>query len=217
MMQIMWVRMPGQTWPGAAATFLGMWLVMMAAMMLPSLTPMLWRYRQAVSKSTRTRIGGLTALVGLGYFCIWALIGLLVFPLGAILVMAEMHWSMLAHAIPVLSGVMMVGAGAVQLSAWKARQLACCRRAPGHGRALSASAGSAWRQGLRLGWKCTACCASLTAILLVTGLMDLRAMAVVTAAISAERLLPSGERIARLLGFALIGAGLLVIAVQLST
>src|SRR6266850_4194636 len=39
--------MPGQTWPGAAA-FLGMWVVMMVAMMLPSLVPMLWRYRQAV-------------------------------------------------------------------------------------------------------------------------------------------------------------------------
>jgi predicted metal-binding membrane protein len=32
-----WMRMPGQTWPGAAASFLGMWVVMMVAMMLPSL------------------------------------------------------------------------------------------------------------------------------------------------------------------------------------
>jgi predicted metal-binding membrane protein len=36
---------PGQTWPGAAASFLGMWVVMMVAMMLPSLVPMLRRYR----------------------------------------------------------------------------------------------------------------------------------------------------------------------------
>ena len=41
----------GWTWPGAAASFLGMWVVMMVAMMLPSLVPMLWRYRQAVPAS----------------------------------------------------------------------------------------------------------------------------------------------------------------------
>ena len=35
-MAMAWTRMPGQTWPGAAASFLGMWVVMMVAMMLPS-------------------------------------------------------------------------------------------------------------------------------------------------------------------------------------
>ena len=45
-MSMTWMRMPGQTWPGAAASFLGMWIVMMVAMMLPSLVPMLWRYRE---------------------------------------------------------------------------------------------------------------------------------------------------------------------------
>jgi predicted metal-binding membrane protein len=40
------MRMCGRTWPGAAASFLGIWVVMMVAMMLPSLVPLLWRYRQ---------------------------------------------------------------------------------------------------------------------------------------------------------------------------
>ena len=40
-MSMAWMRMPGQTWPGAAASFLAMWAVMMVAMMLPSLVPML--------------------------------------------------------------------------------------------------------------------------------------------------------------------------------
>ena len=43
-LSMMWMRIPGQTWSGAAASFLGKWVVMMVAMMLPSLTPMLWRY-----------------------------------------------------------------------------------------------------------------------------------------------------------------------------
>src|SRR5262245_12996716 len=49
-MSMAWMRMPGQTWPGAAASFLAMWLVMMLAMMLPSLVPMLRRYREAVGR-----------------------------------------------------------------------------------------------------------------------------------------------------------------------
>ena len=54
-MSMTWMRMPGQTWPGAAASFLGMWVVMMVAMMLPSLLPMLWRYRQAVGRTGEAR------------------------------------------------------------------------------------------------------------------------------------------------------------------
>ena len=67
-MSMAWMRVPGQTWAGAAVAFLGMWVAMMAAMMLPSLIPMLWRYRQAVAGTGRTRLTGLTALVGAGYF-----------------------------------------------------------------------------------------------------------------------------------------------------
>ena len=67
-MSMAWMRMPGQTWPGAAASFLGMWIVMMVAMMLPSLVPMVWRYRAAVGRAGATRLAGPTALVGAGYF-----------------------------------------------------------------------------------------------------------------------------------------------------
>ena len=52
-MSMAWMRMPGQTWAGAAASLLGMWIVMMVAMMLPSLVPMLWRYREAVAGAVR--------------------------------------------------------------------------------------------------------------------------------------------------------------------
>jgi predicted metal-binding membrane protein len=50
------------------------------------------------------------------------------------------------------------------------------------------------------------------AILLVVGIMDLRAMAVVTAAITVERLMPAGERIARATGTVVVVAGLVLIA-----
>ena len=211
-MSMAWMRMPGQTWPGAAASFLGMWIVMMVAMMLPSLAVMLWRYREAVGRIRETRLGGLTALAGAGYFFVWAAFGMAAFPLGMALAEIEMQQPALARAVPVAIGVVVLIAGVVQLTAWKARHLACCRVAPGRGRTLPADAGTAWRHGLRLGLHCSRCCAGLIAILLVIGVMDLRAMAVAAAAITGERLAPAGERVARAIGVGVVGTGLILIA-----
>jgi predicted metal-binding membrane protein len=211
-MSMAWMRMPGQTWSGAAASFLGMWVVMMVAMMMPSLVPMLWRYRQAVGRTGETRLGGLTAIVGAGYFFVWTVFGMAVFPLGVALAAVEMHQPPLARAVPIGVGVVVLMAGALQLTAWKARHLACCQETPGRGRTLPADAGTAWQHGLRLGLHCSYCCAGLMAVLLVIGVMDLRAMAVVTAAITAERLAPAGERVARATGIFVVGAGLFLIA-----
>jgi predicted metal-binding membrane protein len=202
-MSMAWTRMPGQTWSGAAASFVGMWVVMMGAMMLPSLTPILWRYRQAAGT---TRPGQLTALAGAGYFFVWALFGLAIFPLGAALADAETRLPSLARAVPIAAGVVVLIAGALQFTAWKARHLACCRALPE--RDLNA----ALRYGTRLGLHCGYSSAGLTAILLAIGVMDLRAMALVTASITAERLAPSGERVARAIGAIAIAAGLFLIA-----
>jgi predicted metal-binding membrane protein len=134
------------------------------------------------------------------------------FALGVALAAAEMQLPALARAVPIATAAIVLGAGALQFSAWKARHLACCREAPGRGRTLPADAGTAWRHGLRLGRHCSTCCAGLTAILLATGIMDLRAMAAVTAAITVERLAPGGERAARAIGAVIVGAALLLIA-----
>jgi len=210
-MSMAWMRMPGQTWPGAAASFLGMWVVMMVAMMLPSLVRMLWRYRQAVGRTGERRLARLTALVGVGYFFVWTVFGMAAFPLGVALAAIEMQQPALARAVPIAVGVVVLIAGSLQLTAWKARHLACCREAP-DGRTLPADAGTAWRHGLRLGLHCSHCCAGPMAILLVIGVMDLRAMAIVAAAITVERLAPAGERVARAIGVVVVGAGLLLIA-----
>jgi predicted metal-binding membrane protein len=50
------------------------------------------------------------------------------------------------------------------------------------------------------------------AILLVIGVMDLRAMAVVASAITVERLAPAAERVARAMGAVIIGTGVFLIA-----
>jgi predicted metal-binding membrane protein len=189
-----------------------MWLVMMVAMMLPSLVPMLWRYRLALGRTGERRLGRLTALLGVGYFFVWTVFGMAVFPLGVGLATIEMRQPALARAVPLAVGVVVLIAGSLQLTGWKARHLACCGEAPGCGRTLPADAGTAWRHGLRLGLHCSCCCAGLMAILLAIGVMDLRAMVVVAAAITVERLAPARERVARAIGAVAVGAGLLLIA-----
>jgi predicted metal-binding membrane protein len=212
-MSMAWMRMPGQTWPGAAAAFLGMWVVMMVAMMLPSLVPMLWRYRQTVGRTAETRLGLLTVLVGVGYFFVWTVFGMAVFPMGIALAEVETQQSALARAVPIAVGVIVLLAGELQFSAWKARRLACCRELSASARAgVSANYGEAWRHGLRLGLHCSYCCAGPMAILLVMGVMDLRVMALVAAAITLERLAPAADQVARAIGAVVIGAGLFLIA-----
>jgi predicted metal-binding membrane protein len=211
-MSMAWMRMPGQTWAGTAAAFVGMWVAMMVAMMLPSFLPMLRRYRQAVGMAGENSLGRLTMVVGLGYFFVWTAFGMAAFPVGVTLAALEMQQPALARAVPAAVGVVVLIAGALQFTAWKAHHLACCREAPGPGRALPADAGTAWRHGLRLGLHCTLCCAGFMAILLVIGVMDLRAMAVVTAAITVERLASAGERAAQSIGVVVVVAGLLLTA-----
>ncbi len=210
-MSTMWMRMPGQSWAGTAASFLAMWGAMMVAMMLPSFAPALWRYRKAVQRSAFAPIDRLTALVGAGYFVVWTAVGAIVFPLGvALSALATPHPS-LARIAPIAVGAAVLLAGVTQHTRWKARQLVFCREAP-RDHALSPDARAAWRHGLRLGVHCVGSCAGLTAVMLVAGMMDLRVMAVVTTAITVERLAPSDVRVVRAIGDVVVVAGLVLIA-----
>jgi len=211
-MSMPWIPMPGQTWPGTAASFLSMWIVMMVAMMLPSLLPMLWRYRQAVERTGEVRLGRLVTLVAGGYFFVWTVFGLAVFPLGVALATVRMQFPVLARTSPIAVGIVILLAGALQFTTWKARHLAYCSDAPGPVRSLPVGIRAAWKHGLRLGVHCSQCCVGLMTILLVIGVMDVRAMVVVAAAITVERLAPAGEMVARTVGTVVVGAGLLLIA-----
>src|SRR5256885_14926563 len=112
----------------------------------------------------------MTALVGVGYFAVWTVFGMFAYLLGVAL----------PRPAPIAVGVVVLMAGLLQFTAWKARHLACCRDARMRGR-------TAWHHGLSLGLHCSQCCLGLMAILLVLGVMDLRAMAIVAAAITDER------------------------------
>ena len=209
-MSMAWMRMPQQTWLEFTASFIGMWVAMMAAMMLPCLAPMLHRYRQSVGRTCGTRLGRLTALVTVAYFSVWSLCGLAVFSLGVAAAAIEMEQPAVARAVPTAAAFVVFLAGALQFTKWKAHHLACCRESPARGHTPAPDAGTAWRQGVDFGVHCGLCCANLIAVLLVLGIMDLRAMAVVTAAITAERLAPAGQYVARAIGAVVVGLALLL-------
>lgn len=202
--------MPGQDWSGALLSFLGMWIVMMVAMMMPSLVPMLLRYRKAIGTKGPGPVGWLTVLVGAGYFFVWLAFGLAVYPLGVALAAAEMQLPSVSRAVPVAVGLVVLIAGVLQFTGWKTHQLTCCRT--GCHIDCRTNAGAAWLQGLRFGLHCSQCCFGLIIILLVIGAMDLRMMAVVAVAITAERLAPAGVRVVQATGVLAAGAGLFLIA-----
>ena len=74
---------------------------MMAVMMLPSLVPMLWGYRQAVGRTGEMRLAWVTALVGAGYFFVWTVFGMAAFPLGAALAAVQRQHLAVARAVPI--------------------------------------------------------------------------------------------------------------------
>ena len=196
-----WMPAEEQSWLAAGASFVGMWAVMMVAMMLPSLTPALVNYRR------RGGAVGQTALVAAGYFSVWTLFGVVLFPAGALLAHLAMRNEPFARAAPVAFGVVLLLTGLNQFAPWKSRQLACCRaKPPGE-----LNAASALRFGLNLGRNCVACCLGFMLTLMVLGVMDLTAMLLVTIGISLERLAPNPVRIARGTGAIIAVAGLVMI------
>lgn len=206
-----WLPPPGGTWAGVLAAFLGMWTAMAVAMMLPVVAPALWRYRRRLHDTGSRHPDGLAAMAGLGYFCTWTLIGLLVFPLGAALAALQAQVPALARLGPVAAGLAVLAGGLFQFTAFKARYLASCRLDDCAGLPC-ARPGAAWHHGLRLGLRCGASCAGLTASLLAVGMMDWRAMAIAMAATAGERFAPGGLRVARIAGLVLASAGAYMVA-----
>lgn len=206
------MSMAHESWFGAAAGSLGMWMAMMVPMMLPSLVPMLARYRRTIGGAEAMQLHGLTGLVGVGYFVVWAVLGVLAMAVSDGLLAAELRWGAGAGPWPLATGAVLIAAGMVQLSPWKSRQLARCRETSGCSSIRAPDARGAWRHGLELGVRCALCCSGLMMALLAVGMMNLVAMAPVALAITAERLTPAPRRLVRVAGLTIIVVGALTIA-----
>jgi predicted metal-binding membrane protein len=193
-----------------AAFFLVTWIVMMAAMMLPSLVPF------TIGVSRLMRAGGAgrsgTALLTLGYFTVWVATGVI-----AYLVwrgFEELSGGSTATAARAGSAVL-VGAAIYELTPLKRVCLRHCR-SPSllllqHGPRAVASRFGAARAGLAHGLYCLGCCWALMAVLLALGVMSLVWMGVVAAVIAVEKVTRYGELISRGLGVLLAGLAVLVL------
>ena len=216
-MSAMWTPMCGQTWLEAATAFVGMWTSMMAAMMLPLSTPdwprvlrQGWRRHRSQHgcRSLLTAAACTALLTGISGLLIWAAAGVIVFALGSALAANLPRVPALARFVPLLSGVVVIIAGAVQFTSWKAGRIACCRC--GHVDDLQEAIvpGMMFKRAFRLALQEGCCCANLMAVLLILGVMDLRAMVGITAAMLVERVAPADNRAVRGIGVVVVSIGM---------
>jgi predicted metal-binding membrane protein len=199
-MSMTWMPMKGLL--PATFSFLGMWTLMMIPMMVPSLMPMLYYFRNNAP---------LTLIVGIGYFLIWALAGLLIFPAGLFVSKLMMRSSGLSRTEPILIACFLVAAGLFQMTAWKAKYLNHCRASLCDSLKYPKTTGKAFRYGIGLGVNCFKCCLGQMSLLLVLGVMDLRVMGIIMAAVLIERLAPQGERLAKCTGSVSLAIGVLLL------
>jgi predicted metal-binding membrane protein len=212
-MGMMWMIMPGQTWLDAALSFVGMWLAMMIAMMLPSSLPMLLLYRRAAAFRRETRVGWRTFVLGAGYFFVWVQFGVLSYLIGEAVAHAAMASVAVCRVVPLAASAALVLAGIFQVSPWKS---ACLRHCRDPLSVVAHHLHGGWRGALSLGIHhgalCAACCWALMLIQLVLGVMNLAVMVTVGVVIALEKLVSRGDLVARITGVASILGGITLAA-----
>jgi predicted metal-binding membrane protein len=170
---------------GTLGWFVGVWLVMMAAMMFPSLAPTATLY----ARMTTDRLSPL--LFTAGYLVVWGLAGVLAFAVargGGAITGDVLAWDRAGRWV---AGATLLVAAAYELTPLKNMCLAKCRSPLGFllGAWRDGRAGGL-QMGARHGAWCVGCCWALMAALFALGVMSLVWMAFVAAIIAIEKLLP---------------------------
>jgi len=208
-------RMPGMddgpgTDLGSAWWFLGIWVTMMAAMMLPSATPMVLLYARLARESTR-RPTMATGLFVTGYLVTWAAYGLAAYALYRLIHGFDPAFLGWDSGGAIVAGTAIVLAGVYQLTPIQHACLRHCRTPLGwvthhwHDGPLGALL-----MGVEHGGWCVGCCFGLMVVLFAVGVMSITWMLVVAVVIFAEKVLPVGERVAQVVAVALVAAGIWV-------
>ena len=195
-----------------------MWAIMMVGMMLPSAVPMTLLYAGMVRKAERQRTSmAPTAAFVSGYLTMWSL-----FSVVATVVQWGLHETamlspMMVTKSQVLGGVLLIVAGAYQLTPWKAVCLDHCR-SPAHFIAEHWRSGTfgSFRLGIHHGAFCLGCCWALMGLLFFGGVMNVLWIAAITVFVFMEKVLPVGDWSARLgwvagIGLIVSGVGMLVV------
>ena len=172
---------------GALGWFAGIWVVMMAAMMFPSVAPTVGLY----ARMTRGRDPAAPLLFTAGYLAVWSAAGIAaygVFRAGRALLGDDLHWHAAGRWV---AGATLLVAAVYELTPLKDVCLSKCRSPVGYliGAWRSGRAG-ALRMGIGHGAWCLGCCWALMAALFALGVMSLAWTAVVAALIALEKTLP---------------------------
>ncbi|MDP3798740.1 MAG: DUF2182 domain-containing protein [Polaromonas sp.] len=195
--------------PTHAMVMLAMWAVMMAAMMLPSATPMILLYTTIAHgrRAQGEHAAGPGFFVG-GYVAIWTAFSLVAVALQFGLEKAALLSPMMETTSIGLAGTVLIAAGIYQ---WTPLKQACLRRC----RSPLDFVLMHWRNGptgafvmgLHHGMFCVGCCWMLMLLLFVGGVMNLVWIAGIAIFVLVEKLVPAGHWIGRGAGLLLIGWG----------
>jgi predicted metal-binding membrane protein len=179
------------------AAFVLVWTLMMAAMMLPSVTPTATLYAKTMQRNRPARIAGLVA----GYLAVWAAAGLPAYGLAWLAGWLTAQHPSAAHSMAV---TVFAVCGIYQLSNLKDRCLAHCRSPLGLLLHYGSFRGRLrdLRVGAHHGGYCLGCCWALMVILVAVGVMNVAAMVGLAAVVLIEKVSPWGLAIGRLVGAA---------------
>jgi predicted metal-binding membrane protein len=193
---------------GSVGWFLGIWVVMMAAMMFPSVAPTIALYTRVTKDSSPLS----PWLFAGGYLLTWTVAGLLAYVVGV--VAATVFGEVLAwdHAGQELAAATLVIAAAYEVTPLKNVCLAKCRSPLGSllGSWRGGSVG-ALRMGARNGAWCVGCCWALMASLFALGVMSISWMAFVAGIIAVEKTVPTRHRLTYATAALLLGFGVLLL------
>jgi len=210
---IAWARTMG-VGPGtmgmSLAAFLFLWVVMMAAMMFPSVAPMalVWIRSVAARPRTRERVAGITSFLA-GYLCAWATFGA-----GVYLVL--LGAGKLADDAPTVArwagSAIFAVAAVYQLSPLKGACLRHCRTPVGSLFHYASYRGPArdLRVGMHHGLYCVGCCWGLMIVLVAVGAMNVPAMVALAGVILIEKVWRHGQAFSRAVGVSLLVVAALV-------
>jgi predicted metal-binding membrane protein len=194
---------------GTFGWFVGLWLVMMAAMMLPSAIPAVALY----SRLARDRTALSPIVFTSGYLAVWAAAGLVAFGVadaGSHVAGDSLSWSRGGRW---LAGVALLCAAAYQLTPLKEACLSRCRTPFGLllGSWRPGRLGG-FRLGLASGAWCAGCCWALMASLFALGVMSIAWTALVAALVALEKTLPWRRVASRASAALLLALGVLLLS-----
>jgi predicted metal-binding membrane protein len=198
--------------PRYGTLLFAMWTVMMVGMMLPSAAPTLLLYTRVVRSHDAAHTAPRAYSFLGGYLLVWTLFSLvatlLQLLLGALLYLSPM----MQLRSQVLSGALVLMAGAYQLTPAKRSCLTTCRAPAAFlARYYHPGNGAAFRLGVRHGGYCLGCCWAVMLLLFVAGVMNLAAIAAIAVFVLLEKVMPLGAQGGRLSGLLLIGCGALLL------